>query len=183
MAIINTRINLRNDSTANWLANSTALLVKGEVGIEFLDSGRTKIKIGDGVTPWSDLKYFDGGSIIEAIDKNVLVLKEGNLLSLAGFNDAEVGTSPIKSENGQIIWVKNETSEIKEEIKSLVEITSKKVDIVYSEIDGEQVPWTLLSPENSLKLDSISQNAQENVIEAICVAGTAKPLAIVNKTV
>ena len=116
MAIINTRINLRNDSTANWLANSTALLVKGEVGIEFLDSGKTKIKIGDGVTPWSDLKYFDGGSIIEAIDKNVLVLKEGNLLSLAGFNDAEVGTSPIKSENGQIIWVKSETSEIKEEI-------------------------------------------------------------------
>jgi len=45
------------------------------------------------------------------------------------------------------------------------------------------VPWTLLSPENSLKLDSISQNAQENVIEAICVAGTAKPLAIINKTV
>ena len=36
MATLNTRIILRNDSTANWLTNESAVLLKGEVGVEFL---------------------------------------------------------------------------------------------------------------------------------------------------
>ena len=47
---IKSRIVLRNDSTANWLANDTQILLKGEVGIEFLANGKVKMKIGDGVT-------------------------------------------------------------------------------------------------------------------------------------
>lgn len=57
---IKSRIILRNDSTANWLANETQILLKGEVGIEFLVNGKVKMKIGDGVTPWSNLPYFGG---------------------------------------------------------------------------------------------------------------------------
>lgn len=58
MAQLNTRIVLRNDSTANWLASSTQVLMKGEVGIEFLADGKVKIKIGDGIKTWSELDYF-----------------------------------------------------------------------------------------------------------------------------
>lgn len=58
MSTLNTRIVLRNDSTINWNANETAVLLKGEVGIEFLTDGKAKLKIGDGVTPWSTLAYF-----------------------------------------------------------------------------------------------------------------------------
>lgn len=65
----------------------------------------------------------------------------------------------------------------------MAEIVSKKVDIIYSVIEGEQIPWTLFSPENSKKLDSIEPGAQANKIEAICLAGSGKPLAIINKTV
>ena len=36
MAQINTRIILRNDSTLNWAANENVVLLKGEVGIEFI---------------------------------------------------------------------------------------------------------------------------------------------------
>lgn len=86
MAIIKSRINLRNDSTANWLANGSVILLKGEVGIEFLESGKTKIKIGDGVTPWSQLKYFNGGTSIDAIDNSVFVIDENGNLTLVGFN-------------------------------------------------------------------------------------------------
>lgn len=60
MATINTRIVLRNDSTANWLLNETQVLLKGEVGIEFLTDGKVKMKIGDGTTAWSALPYFGG---------------------------------------------------------------------------------------------------------------------------
>ena len=57
---LNTRIVLRNDSTANWLSNDTQVLLKGEVGIEFLENGKVKMKIGDGTNPWSALPYFGG---------------------------------------------------------------------------------------------------------------------------
>lgn len=60
MAQLNTRIVLRNDSSANWLTNETQVLLKGEVGIEFLETGKVKMKVGDGTTAWSALPYFGG---------------------------------------------------------------------------------------------------------------------------
>ena len=60
MAQLNTRIVLRNDSTAKWLEGKDQVLLKGEVGIEFLESGRVKMKIGDGTTTWENLPYFGG---------------------------------------------------------------------------------------------------------------------------
>lgn len=60
MATLNTRIILRNDSTANWLTNSDQVLLKGEVGIEFLADGKVKMKVGDGTKTWAELSYFGG---------------------------------------------------------------------------------------------------------------------------
>lgn len=62
---LKTRIILRNDSTANWTANETTVLLKGEVGIEFNPNATTAgkkilMKIGDGITAWKDLPYFGG---------------------------------------------------------------------------------------------------------------------------
>jgi hypothetical protein len=50
MSQLKTRIVLKNDSTTKWLANESAVLLKGEVGIEFLANGKAKMKIGDGIT-------------------------------------------------------------------------------------------------------------------------------------
>ena len=60
MSQLNTRIVLRNDSTANWLTGKDQVLLKGEIGIEFLENGKVKMKIGDGVTTWENLPYFGG---------------------------------------------------------------------------------------------------------------------------
>lgn len=60
MAELRTRIILRNDSTANWLTNEDVVLLKGEVGIEFLADGKVKMKIGDGTKTWAELSYFGG---------------------------------------------------------------------------------------------------------------------------
>ena len=62
---LTTRIILRNDSSTQWDANSSQILLKGEVGIEFITengtpTGKVKMKIGDGVKTWAQLPYFGG---------------------------------------------------------------------------------------------------------------------------
>ena len=63
MVELKTRIILRNDITAGWeavKANDTYKLLKGEIGIEFVEGGSPKMKIGDGTSTWADLPYFGG---------------------------------------------------------------------------------------------------------------------------
>lgn len=57
--ILNTTIVLRNDETANWQKETAYKLLKGEVGLEMLDNGKVKMKVGlnDGETAWADLPY------------------------------------------------------------------------------------------------------------------------------
>lgn len=58
---LKTRIILRNDNTAGWTAvKDTAVLLKGEVGVELLGTGKAKMKVGDGTSKWSELKYIGG---------------------------------------------------------------------------------------------------------------------------
>lgn len=66
-----TRIITRNDSTEKWLENSDQVLLKGEMSIEFTESGEPKIKIGDGVTPWADLKYFGGETALQLFEATI----------------------------------------------------------------------------------------------------------------
>lgn len=77
MAQIKTRIALRNDSTANWEANSNVVLMKGEMGIEFTDAGETKMKLGDGQKTWAQLDYFGGESDVHQAQVYQADLAEG----------------------------------------------------------------------------------------------------------
>ena len=99
MATINTRIVLRNDSTANWLLNETQVLLKGEVGIEFLTDGKVKMKIGDGTTAWSALPYF-GGEETHVFEVEIA----------AGGDHA----AAIATEVGEITLVKGDVAIVKE---------------------------------------------------------------------
>ena len=56
---INTVIVLRNDQTTNW-ESSEHVLLKGEVGIGYLDNGNVIAKLGDGVHTWKELKQLEG---------------------------------------------------------------------------------------------------------------------------
>ena len=66
------------------------------------------MKVGDGLTAWANLPYFGNSSepIIRAIDKNVLAFDLEENLTLLGFQEAEIGMTPIKGQNGQLIWTK-----------------------------------------------------------------------------
>ena len=50
---------LRNDTAANWASKNPTLL-EGELGVE-IDT--RKFKIGDGTTPYNDLRYASGGMV------------------------------------------------------------------------------------------------------------------------
>lgn len=50
------RILICNDTSANW-GSSTKVLLKGEMGLEFLDNGSVKMKSGNGTDAWADLPY------------------------------------------------------------------------------------------------------------------------------
>jgi hypothetical protein len=146
-----TRISLRNDSSANWLANDDVVLLKGEVGIEFTFDGTPKLKIGDGLNTWSSLPYFNSSAGITSINENILVLDENNLLSILGFENAEPGAYLIKDESGKAIWSRSE-------IELLTTLVNNRVEKKYSIIDGIKMPWTLLSPENAQKLEALDSN-------------------------
>ena len=59
MAELNTVIQLRNDTAENWESvKDSKVLEDGEVGVEFLESGKTALKIGRDGKTWAELDYF-----------------------------------------------------------------------------------------------------------------------------
>ena len=58
------RIQLRRDTSANWLSNNPILL-QGEFGYES-DTGNGKI--GDGQTVWASLSYYGGTGPTGSVD-------------------------------------------------------------------------------------------------------------------
>ena len=121
-----TRIILRNDSVANWIANNSAVLLRGEVGIEFPEEGAPRLKIGDGSSTWADLPYLgiDPNSSIKAINENIFAIDGNSNLTMLGFEEAEAGMSPIKSSDGQLIWTKLDAAELDSKIESLAEVVN-----------------------------------------------------------
>lgn len=72
MAVLKTRLILRNDSSASWIdaEAQNLLLMKGEAAVEWVEvtendvtTTKPKLKIGDGFTPWSQLPYLQEGII------------------------------------------------------------------------------------------------------------------------
>lgn len=59
--VLDSKIQLRNDTAANWKAANPVLL-KGEIGIE-IDT--RKLKIGDGISVWTGLKYVSDNVLVE----------------------------------------------------------------------------------------------------------------------
>ena len=94
---LKTRILLRNDTAANWEANKTTILKKGEIGIE-IDTN--KMKIGDGVTAYGNLKYFGGEAAL-----NFEVFPKGETTDIEAIN-AAVGDTEIH--NGDTAIVKRD---------------------------------------------------------------------------
>lgn len=70
---LNTRIQLRNDTEANWLlVADTAIPLVGEVCITNDGEHKGQFKIGDGATTWGDLPYANSGADIQVDASQVM---------------------------------------------------------------------------------------------------------------
>lgn len=93
-------IQIRRDTAANWTAVNP-ILAQGEFGVE---TDTLKLKIGDGTSPWTGLRYYHSGSPYEA----------GEGISINGFTISNTGIVTIGTggangtikANGQDITVK-----------------------------------------------------------------------------
>lgn len=49
-------IKIKRGTTASW-ETKNPILENGQPGVERCNDGSTRVKIGDGVTPWNQLSY------------------------------------------------------------------------------------------------------------------------------
>ena len=97
---IRTVIQFRRDTSENWLLHKDVVPVAGEPCFE-IDTG--VFKIGDGKKSYGELPAI-GGSVESSADGKSIVLSDG-VFKLAGFDKADVGAQPRKTEDGNIEWV------------------------------------------------------------------------------
>ena len=94
MANLVTRIVIRNDSTANWLANETVVLLKGETGYEVLSNGKVRTKVGDGVKTWAELEYSNLSNHFE-VTPEADETKEAAIARVVGASPLEKGDTAV----------------------------------------------------------------------------------------
>ena len=128
MAQLNTIIVLRNDSTTAWEQGSYKLQ-KGEAGIEYLDNGKVKIKVGlDGQKSWKELPYlmgadeYDDSAIKELILKNSENINSNTsaLTALIG-NDTGLSVRAIAADEVNSLIGNVSDTDVLDSIKALVE--------------------------------------------------------------
>ena len=144
------QIQLRRDTEENWKTNSSVILADGEIGLVLTTkngvSSYTKMKIGDGQTPWVSLPYFD--TVISYKDLTDLpsinneVLKDN--LSLEdlqiqikgdyAFRDAVDNELGLKANFSDVYTredVDNKVIELENSDKKLEDLLNEKISLKY----------------------------------------------------
>lgn len=113
--VIKTIFQFHRGYSYTWQKNNP-ILRQGEPGYE-LDT--KKLKIGDGSTPWNDLRYFGGNAEISADEKSITFTSAGSV-TLYGFNEATENQIPIKGSDGKLDWVDNDEALSQAEIDEIL---------------------------------------------------------------
>lgn len=163
------KIVLRNDITDNWVQVEEAIiLLKGEPAIEFTADGATKMKIGDGVTPWKDLPYFSSGSSSSSEDSNNTTELTSRITNLeetvTGFDtriqNAESGVNAAVTTADEtaagVETFKTEVNASLEEQKAIITAAQAKVD---------ENTATVETIEAEMKAIKNTQDTQQNKID------------------
>ena len=119
-------IQLRRATSAEWEQYRDVVPAAGE---PCFVTDKNILKIGDGVTSFGDLEPINGSKIELAADEKSIVLEDG-VFKLMGYDAAEVGAQPQKTEDG-IKWVvpvdltgaveelQSDVKAVKEDVKTL----------------------------------------------------------------
>ena len=116
--ILQARFQLLGDTTATWAINSHKVLLKHEPGIELLENGKAKIKMGDGVKSWGERPYFgdevnldEVWSAIKQAQENIKALQDvvGKLTVASG---TVLGLVKSSTEENKIKVLEDGTMEV-----------------------------------------------------------------------
>lgn len=102
-------LQFRRGSTAN-LQN-----IVPAAGEPIWDKQLQKLKVGDGISEYKDLPYVGD----ETVDELSIIFNGSHDLALNGYDEAEEGSSPVKSASG-LEWVLLATKEDIEEIEAII---------------------------------------------------------------
>ena len=164
---LNTKIQLRNGTAAEWTAKDPTLL-KGEMGIE---TDTHKIKVGDGSTQWSKLAYCgaDTNDILNVINANrdsctVIELAEGETTAdkLSAIENPKKGDIAIII-NGIAGKAKSYTSYVHDGEKFAAMDGNYRADNVYfdDDITYTVAIGTLAKPSGSAKFAAKGKNVEQ----------------------
>lgn len=175
---LNTILILRNGTAAEW-SNTSVILMKGEMAVEFQTSsngeisGQPKLKVGDGESAYVDLPYI---GLTESEINTVISEAVGDLKN---FSKIKVNTTDIQPAT----YTDTLTLTAGDNITLTPNATNKQIQIKATDTTYENATSGkagLMSGTDKGNLDSavsklsgIEAGAQENVIESIKVNNTA----------
>lgn len=143
--ILKTRIQLRHDTAANWLAKKDIVLLVGEVGFE---TDTNKFKIGDGVKTWEQLPY--------AV-KDEIALTDENVTMTDDFTaTVNIGTFTVPASGSGTISAKDKT--LKEFLSGLFaqakdpNVTQPSVSISLANAGAKEV-GTVITPSYTVSFN------------------------------
>lgn len=160
---IKVRVVMRNNTTDGWkLIEDTAVLYKGEIGLEFTAGSATpKMKIGDGRRPWKALEYFTvalpekytWGDLYGTVYKNDTIVDESLILEKEdGVSEVLELKYPGYPETVNIKDINKNFSNLSKKITSGIEV---QIKIMREQINkflggwsaGQELPETGISRE------------------------------------
>lgn len=144
------------DNLANQIAaNTTAIGQKADTTVVETLSGKVDKNIGD-ITALTEAV---NGKASQADLTTLTTTVEGHTADLATLTNTVAG----KADASAVTELTTKVTKNTNDIAALTTTVDGKVDKVTSEINGEQVPWTLLSPTNKTKLDNLVLNEDGTV--------------------
>lgn len=136
-------------------ANATAISQKADTTVVETLSGKVDKNIGD-ITALTE-------AVNEKANQNDLTALattvEGHTADLATLTNTVAG----KADASAVTELTTKVTKNTNDLATLTTTVDGKVDKVTSEVDGKQVPWTLLSPTNKTKLDNLVLNEDGTV--------------------
>lgn len=144
-----------NNLATQIAANATAISQKADTTVVETLSGKVDKNTGDIAALTEVVNGKANQNDLTALATTV----EGHTADLATLTQTVAG----KADASAVTELTTKVTKNTNDLAALTTTVDGKVDKVTSEINGEQVPWTLLSPTNKAKLDNLVLNEDGTV--------------------
>ena len=144
-----------DDLATQIAANATAISQKADTTVVETLSGKVDKNTGDIAALTEAVNGKANQNDLTALTTTV----EGHTADLATLTNTVAG----KADASAVTELTTKVTKNTNDLTALTATVDGKVDKVTSEVDGKQVPWTLLSPTNKTKLDNLVLNEDGTV--------------------